>query len=461
MRHSKSVFPVLLGVLLLLGACSLYNHTYPVNEPPQPGYDLRIVQYDDFGSFWDSNTAQQILSDVEAQSLSMTSSTFVVLFAHGWQHNAASDDDNLRDFRTSLGKLSAQLSQPERRAARTALTGSAEFKLIGIFTGWRGRSLPGYLDYGTMWWRKTAAERLGDGDLSEFLERLQRIYLRANAYSRYVENPGHTPLTGLITIGHSFGGQAVLKAVGRPIEEALTMRAPCVTDAVKPVIVPPAPMPERVAIDSFGDLNILLNPAAEAYQFARVDGLYRQLAYPYKQTPQLVVFSADNDVARQAFFPIARGLTRPFRPKFQNSHQGALWGNALGEFNEQRTHELNLAAGEPNSLSDDDFKPENRQKIAQYDFSSQTAFAGVKLTRLPNTPVITNSPIEVIYTHDKIIDGHNGIFQPQFLDFLAQYIAFIEGKRIVLRYEEFEERRNGKAPAAESAPPTPPNCASR
>jgi len=52
----------------------------------------------------------------------------------------------------------------------------------------------------------------------------------------------------------------------------------------------------------WGDGPYLLNPATEAYQFARVDGLYRQLAYPYKQTLQLAIFSADNDEARQFLF---------------------------------------------------------------------------------------------------------------------------------------------------------------
>jgi hypothetical protein len=52
------------------------------------------------------------------------------------------------------------------------------------------------------------------------------------------------------------------------------------------------------------------------------------------------------------------------------------------------------------------------------------------------TPIIANSPVAVIVTHDKIIDGHDGIFLP---GFLAPYIAFIEGKRAVLRYQRFEE----------------------
>jgi hypothetical protein len=460
MWYLITAITVILVAVLLLGACSLYNHAYPDSGSPQPAYDLRIVQLDDFGSFWDPATAQDTLASVEAQSLATSSSTYVVVFTHGWHHNAAPHDPNLEQFKTWLGNLSGEFSQPQRRAARQELTGSPNFKLIGIYVGWRGRALPGLLDYGTMWWRKTAAERVGDGDFSEFLERLQRIYLRANAYQRFLDACTHNrnvPFTGLFTVGHSFGGQALLKAVGRPIESDLAMRAPHLTHAVQSVVRPSNPTLEQIPIDSFGDLNILVNPAVEAYQFARIDGLYRQLAYPVDQTPQLVVFSADNDRPRQFFFPIARVLTSPFRPMFRNSYQGALWGKALGEFTEQQTHELRLAKQDPDSLSDDDFKPANRQKVALYDFTSPTVFSGVRMTRQPNTAIIDNSPVAVIYTHDKIIDGHNGVFDPKFLAFLPQYIAFIEGKRIVLRYQRFAAlRSNGMT----DEPPTPrtPDC---
>jgi hypothetical protein len=440
---------------ILLGAHSFYNHPYPDAQPKPPGFDIRSVQIDDFGSFWEPAKAQEVLAAVEAQSLSMTSSTYVVVFIHGWHHNAAPTDSNLRDFNTWLSNLYKDFSSPERRAARQELTGSPDFKLIGIFVGWRGRSLPWYFDYGTMWWRKTAAERVGDGDLSEFLERLQRIYLRANSFNRYLKNPGNTPFTGLFTVGHSFGGQALLKAVARPLEADLAMRAPSLSNATEPVTAPSTPTLEMVPIDSFGDLNVLVNPATEAYQFARIDDLYRQLAYPLQQTPQLVVFSADNDIPRQFFFPIARGLTSPFRPPFRNSYQGALFGRALGELRAQQTHALRLARELPNSLTDDDFKPENRTKVALYDFTAQTIFSGVLLTRMPNTAAIKNSPIAVIYADKTIIDGHNGVFDKNFLAFLPQYIAFIEGKRLVLRYEKFKElRMQGKTEDAAVLPPS-------
>jgi hypothetical protein len=456
--HYVSAHPWILAAVLVvvclgvLHGCSFYNHAYPASQSPS-NYDLKLVQIDDFGSFWDSTAAQEALTAVMTQSESLTSSTYVALFIHGWHNNAAPNNGNLIKFNHFLAQLSTELSLPERRATRQELTGSPDFKLIGIYIGWRGRSMPGILDYGTMWWRKAAAERVGYGDLSEFLERLQRYYLRANAYQRYQAHPGQTPFTGLFTIGHSFGGQALLAAAGRPMEEQLAERAPIVTNAVAPTPTTSQPTVVTTPIDSFGDLNVLVNPATEAYQFSRIDFLYRQLAFSSRQTPQLTIFSADNDSARQSFFPIARALTSPFRPRFRNSYQGALFGKALGEFVPQRTHELNKVTSEADSLNDNDFKPENRDKVANWDFTGATVFSGAKLTRLPNVPAIANSPISVIYTHDKIIDGHNGVFDQGFLDFLTKYVAYIEGKRIVSRFRQFEAQKARDDTAAPSAAP--------
>jgi pimeloyl-ACP methyl ester carboxylesterase len=397
------------------------------------------VQVDDFGSLWDKRDADNILTEVQVGSES--TNTIVVVFVHGWHHNADPTDDNLLSFKGALQSLAKNLSEEKRQIARKDLSGSASVKVIGIYVGWRGRSLPSFFDYLTMWWRKDAAERVGDGDVSEFLERLQRIYLRANSYSRYAERskrtPGDTPYMGLVTVGHSFGGQVVLKAVGRAIEGELVERAPCQTDAVTSPSIPSTPTVERVPIDSFGDLNILINPALEAYQFARIDELYRQLSYPNTQSPQLVVFSADNDSARKMFFPIARGLTRPFRPAFRNSYQGELWGKALGEMVSQQTHQLTLTS-DADSLSDADFAPDRRQVIADYDFASQTVFSKVKLSPLSGVQAIPNSPIAVVVTHDDIIDGHSGIFRKGFEGFLSGYIAFIEAKRVMRRYANFK-----------------------
>ncbi|MCL9861873.1 hypothetical protein MX031_24270 [Ralstonia solanacearum] len=444
LAHSREEFRVLAALLvlasLLVSGCAFYNHPYPQPDLSNQRYELHTVQIDDFGTFWDAKQANALLDDVATGA--DQGNTFVYVFIHGWHHNASPDDPNLHDFNQLLGVLDRKLSTDARRDLRGRLTGSKDYRLIGIYLGWRGRSLPGVLDYGTMWWRKAAAERVGDGAAAEFIERLQRIYLRANAMHRSPADTAIKPMMGLVTMGHSFGGQVLLKSVARPIEYDLVERAQQVPDLTRPP-VNTGVTEVRVAVDSFGDLNILLNPATEAYQFARIDELYRQLKFPSEQTPQLVVFSADNDVAREAFFPVARVLTAPFRPGFRNSFQGALYGQALGVLPAQQSHTMvHAQAGTPDSLTAADYLDNEGNKVKQFDFSGDVVFDGIRLERMGGAAagetVIRNSPASMVLVHEQIIDGHDGIFRPEFQQFLASYVTFIEGKRLMLRYDRFK-----------------------
>lgn len=440
------VAPAALGWTAAAGAAfiafegvSLYNRCWPQPHDQPAHYELHTVQLDDFGSFWKPQEADHVLRHVEAAA--QAGNTFVYVFIHGWNHNAAPGDSNLRDFNhKTLAKLCKDLSTPSRRALREKLSGSADFRLIGIYVGWRGRSLPGLLNFGTMWWRKAAAERVGEGDVSEFIERLQRMYLRANSIRREPHETAVKPMMGLVTIGHSFGGQVLLKSVARSLEYALTERASTLADVTRPAANAPA-TDVRIPVDSLGDLNILLNPATEAYQFGRIDDLYRQLRFPDRQTPQLVVFSAVNDVPRKCFFPIARVLTLPFRPSFRDAYQGRLYGRALGVLAEQQTHAMTRAPGAADSLVDADYATDDARKVRLFDFSGLACFGGVRMQRLPETgslrPAIANSPVGVVQVRDKVIDGHNGIFGEDFQHFLASYVAFVEGKRLLIRHEDF------------------------
>lgn len=457
-KRSRCTMPVLLITLLLISSCSLYHKEFEAADVTEPNYQLRVVQVDDFGSWWNPAKAQDTI-DLITQSAA-SSNTYVVLFIHGWHHNAdTGNDSNYLDFKQTLATLGDKLANPEYAAARQRITGTSSFKLIGVYLGWRGRSLPGVLDYATMWWRKAAAERVGDGDVSEFIERLHRIYLRTNALSVRSKIPmpdTHKPYMGLVSIGHSFGGQVLMKSLVRPMEYYLTERAPRLGNTLQdPSTMAAKRVDQIVPIDSFGDVNILLNPALEAYQYAKIDSLYRQINFSYKQAPQLVVFSADNDSARQFFFPIARGLTRPFRPAFSNDYQGNLYGEALGEFEAQRTHTLELAPGTADSLTASDYT--NRALISRFDFTGDVSFGGLSLKPIAARRV-NNSPVAVIYSKDQIIDGHNGIFKPQFIEFLVKYVDFIEGKNLALRQERWEERR-AKANAQLQAPTPLKNAA--
>jgi hypothetical protein len=72
------------------------------------------------------------------------------------------------------------------------------------------------LDYLTFWDRKHAAEHVGDGDLREFLLRLNLIYRTS-----YQDRTSSTPYVGLVSFGHSLGAQVLFKAISSTMENEL------------------------------------------------------------------------------------------------------------------------------------------------------------------------------------------------------------------------------------------------
>jgi len=451
---------LLLSLAFWLNGCAMFNQEFDdtavLTDHGQPlPYGLEILQLDDYGSLWRPQEADRVLQVVAAAA--QAQNTYVVTFIHGWHNNAAPDNGNLKSFKQALGGVYAELSAPERAKMRLALTGTADFRLVGVYIGWRGRSLPGVLDYATAWGRKSAAERAGSGDVSEFLARLQRLYVRANEYDDL--GPPHPPrvkrpFLGVVNIGHSFGSQVLLAGMGKTFEYLLAERAPDTANVLDPKR-DSSRAQECIRIGALGDLNVLVNPAVEAYQFARIDALYQQLNYPAVQSPQLVVFSANNDWARRSMFPIERALTGPFRPWYRDDnagYQGTLWGRALGEVDAQLTHQMaKTAIHTPDSLNDSDFAVAGGQKVAQFDFSGELTFGDVALMRYTSAGglgarSVSNSPVLVVQTTPDIINGHDGIFLPAFIGFLVKYVSFIEGKQVMQRYEALNRQEVGTAP---------------
>jgi hypothetical protein len=244
---------------------------------------------------------------------------------------------------------------------------------------------------------------------------------------------------GLVTVGHSFGGQVLLKSVAPRLEEQLIAATKRLSDTTPAARGPVEERELRAPIRGLGDLNVLLNPALEAYQFARIDALYHERSYPRSQTPQLVVFSADNDSARSSFFPIARALTAPFRARFRDEQQAKQWSKALGELEDQRSHKLTLVEA-PDTITSSVYDSADLEPILALDFTDRVVFEGVALSPDTSKPRIPNSPVAVAYTYDRIVDVHNGIFDAKFRGFLGKYIAFIEGKSLAARFVDRAER---------------------
>ena len=419
----------LTGLVVFLNACS-YGHREFRQAGKFPVSVDYVLELDDFGRLWDRNVPEKALSAIKEELKQRN--TIVVLFVHGWHHNAAPDDANLRAFGESLNAIRAKLWEPLYRKSRFELTQSDDVKVIGIYVGWRGRSLPWIFDYATFWGRKAAAERVGEGDLREFLIRLNTIY-RDQSAARYDKNAPHDknaarqkssnvlPFMGLVSFGHSFGGQVLFKLVASTLEQELIR-------ATSLAARPRARTMIKEPLQGFGDVTILVNPALEALQYDRIHQLSAQLAYDRRQTPLLLVLSAENDLARKVAFPIGRWWTALVGPATRLK-QRDLWTTALGEYEPQRTHEITLVS-EPNNFAPEDYA-QNPCRILDLDLTDVPTIGGVQLT--PSGPEHQPfSPFIVAHASLKVILGHTGIFEDDLRNFLNDYIAILEGKKMLL-----------------------------
>jgi hypothetical protein len=440
---------------VLLVGCSGYRHEiYRGKEKStvsSPKYELHFVEADDEGWFWEPEQANRALEAVEASAARRN--TFVLLFVHGWHHSASCCDSNVESFKKTLVELYDELAQPVYRRARgeTSAAPSDEFTLIGIYLGWRGRSLWGWFDYLSFWGRKSAAERVGETDAKEFIARLNRVYL---------EHPENHPqhFLGLISIGHSFGGQVLMRAAAGKLEQQfIDLKAPL---GYLRQTSPTPPSGDKVALQGIGDLVILINPATEAAAYHRLHLLSMGLRYENSQTPVMLTFSAENDWARHKAFTTGRVLGEFFtgKPRKEDPAERETERIALGingKHVRHVTHTISPADTGVRLIDDNIAQPAEEgcetgtciaewmkwqrpsnvkaddterivSQLSTFDFSTRLSLGDVTLE--PGEGAIPYQPLIVATASEAIIDDHSGIFTEPFLQFLIPYIALVESK---------------------------------
>ena len=130
-------------------------------------YVLGLVEFDDQGWMWDPKQMDAVLQRFSEED--HTNGLLMVVFVHGWKHNASFEDDNVIMFRTVLAELAAmerQLSEGRTKPRRVA----------GVYVGWRGLSNKAWLlRQLTFWDRKNAAQEVGRGGVTELYSRLEDL----------------------------------------------------------------------------------------------------------------------------------------------------------------------------------------------------------------------------------------------------------------------------------------------
>jgi hypothetical protein len=323
-RHGAGIMP---------NAAHQAAHGFMTGAP----YELAIVEFDDQGRCYDRGQMDGVAKRLDALAPDpeqLGKDVILVVFVHGWQHDARSDDENLSAFRVLL----SETVEYERERASA---GVAPRPVLGVFVGWRGLSAFGLGDViadATFWERQAAGLRVAVGSVRELFGRLR------------------------------------------------------------------------------ADLVLLVNPAIEGARFIPIYDLVTSPAFAARATRQLPVFicaQAENDLPVGTVFPlgsIGHAITEATIGDLEK------WcvTHALGFVPGFRTHALAGPTGnEPFVLTPPDTAQAN--------------------------------PFWVVGAAKEVIDGHGGIWQTPFLQFIASLV-----------FQHVQASQQGPSGAATTEAPSPP-----
>jgi hypothetical protein len=227
-----------------------------------------------------------------------TGSHYVIVFVHGWRHDASIGDQNVADLRHYAAHAARYLVErcaDERRNYIPAI--HCDMEVTAIYVGWRGarvdeatmRKSPGVLGVlgayfgqiaaaGTLFDRKPVSEQIAPVALSA----LRSIELELSPRDIGGHLKSNPQKNKMIVIGHSLGGNLLMTGLHDSVIKAVRLHKP--TEVMPPVL---------------GDLVVLINPAAEAEKWTAIQReVWNRLAYQW--TP---VTPLDAIVASHRFFP--------------------------------------------------------------------------------------------------------------------------------------------------------------
>jgi pimeloyl-ACP methyl ester carboxylesterase len=385
---------------------------YPPSGDDSAGYMLGIVEFDDQGQLFDRAQLFKVIDHINQEAAAQD--FIAVVFVHGWKHNAEKGDDNITDFRGALLKLS------KAEHALSKMQGQPVRRIVGIYLGWRGLSVyaPVAKEF-TFWERKNTAHKVGHGEVSEVLDRLDLIRQSKDAQS----STGHSR-SRLVVVGHSFGGAVVFSAT----EQLLESRFIAATGS---------PTASSNAT-GFGNLVVLINPAFEALLYSPLSDMSTERKnYPESQLPVLAVLTSEADEATKIAFPAGRWFSTRFEKERANTRYNPTSGQneiikegdtnvaAIGHFAPYQTHTLTATV----SASQVDAMPTDARvkSIAaasqawEHDSpGSNIQFPGSVLVRDQRTP--SRDPYLIVKVDKALIPDHTDIWDSRVQEFLADII---------------------------------------
>lgn len=392
------------------------------------GFAVAYVELDDLGELWMPSQVNRALARI-ATANEHSDGAIVVLYVHGWNHNADQRDDNVLGFHEQLQRIAS---------GERVRPGQPPRPVVGIYVGWRGKVgklLP--INMLSFYSRRGAAERVAS------LATTETIY-------RLITDAKHNPRTRVVLIGHSFGGAILETALSQALVGFLLQN-------------------KGEDIDFPADLVVLINPAAQAIQakqFVEILARHRLRLYRtdedeaiHLERPLIVSMTSSGDWATGVAFPIGlgvKGLTKNFRSygsEYCNAAtpQRVYYRRAAGHTRELLSHRVlasPLANAHPGSMSIDDMAA---GVTLDYDPISRLQSFVVEGSRLRFTiqrraGAFNDTPYWIMRVPTSVLPNHGHVFGADLQDLLLALVVVtgsIEpGARTVM------VRENGVRPLA-------------
>jgi len=161
---------------------------------------------------------------------------------------------------------------------------------IGVYLGWRGESVRGFLDDTTFWNRRDAAERVGSSDYAEAIFRIMGATKLGSQNSK------------IVVVGHSFGARVLETALTNTFVSLLVPQPDANGQMAPPTILAPA------------DLILYVNSANDSLRTKSMIELMKRSQFTVDRGtdhyagPLFLSVTSTGDTATGVAFPLGQNL---------------------------------------------------------------------------------------------------------------------------------------------------------
>lgn len=411
---TTAYFSLVAALLLLAQSGCTSSEPYRVKEPiemvpvtPTSAVTLGYVEVDDQGELQSFDQLRAVTDQIKAQSRKRP--FHLILFVHGWNHNASAQSGNVQSFKQTLESLA--LTQGRVGAER----------VFGVYIGWRGRTLDAITPTGDFYHRFQGGQRVGTGAGTDAIFEIAAAARAANSKNK------------IILVGHSFGALVLEHAISQPVRARLAEKHSTGQRTLDSRDLIPA------------DLVLLINQAQPAVKARTLVSALRdrQIWTAREDLPWIVSITSQTDRATGVAFPAGVRAGRLFPISlFNTSVSGAYRDSGFppeagtqkqaarstaGHFTPLHSHQMTRISDEVAdavTLGGKPVSPTSEAQLwhilanqkplgADHLMKVRTEKGVYQIARQTDPSPFNRTPYWILSVPKEIIGGHNDIWSPR------------------------------------------------